>query len=160
MDDNIINNYASTIITIFQNVINTYENDLKIITQTQNELVDLEHEIEFGESLDMYKGWLLYKKIQDARIRRRAAKERVELLNDMYHYLKSQNGENFANKIKNIQGNAVKLRAEQKARTYRPRERNDLTIKDKHSNESKSFEHMLDEFNKNKAYMKNGKLRK
>lgn len=160
MDDNIINNYASTIITIFQNVINTYENDLKIITQTQNELVDLEHEIEFGESLDMYKGWLLYKKIQDARIRRRAAKERVELLNDMYHYLKSQNGENFANKIKNIQGNAVKLRAEQKARTYRPRQRNDLTIKDKHSNESKSFEHMLDEFNKNKVYMKNGKLRK
>ena len=86
MDDNIINNYASTIITIFQNVINTYENDLEIITQTQNELVDLEHEIEFSEPLDMYKGWLLYKKIRDARIRRRAAKERVELLNDTVSY--------------------------------------------------------------------------
>lgn len=160
MDDNIINNYASTIITIFQNVINTYENDLEVITQTQNELVDLEHEIEFSDPLDMYKGWLLYKKIRDARIRRRAAKERVELLNDMYNYLKSQNGENFANKIKNIQGNSVKLRAAQKARTYHPRQRNDLTITNRHSDANKPFEQMLTEFKKNKAYMKNGKLRK
>ena len=108
----------------------------------------------------MYTGWLLSKKIRDARIRRRAAKERVELLNDMYNYLKSQNGENFANKIKNIQGNSVKLRAAQKARTYHPRQRNDLTITNRHSDANKPFEQMLDNFNKNKAYMNICKLRK
>ncbi len=160
MDDNIVNNYSTTIVTIFQSVINTYENDLEIITQTQNELIDLEHEAEFSDPKDLYQGWLLYRRIREARIRRRAAKERVELLKDLYDYLKSQNGQAFKNKIQNIQGNSVKLRAEQKTRTYRPRQRTDLTIENKHSEESASFEEMLANFKQIKVTTRGGKLRK
>lgn len=62
---NIINNYASTIVTIYQSVINDYELNLDIIKQTEEELNDLNHEIELSASKDMYKGYLLYKEIRD-----------------------------------------------------------------------------------------------
>ena len=50
---NIINNYASTIVTIYQSVINDYELNLDIIKQTEEELNDLNHEIELSASKDM-----------------------------------------------------------------------------------------------------------
>jgi hypothetical protein len=157
---NIVNNYSTTIVTIYQDVIKIYERDLEIIKQTEDELNDLYHEAELSEPKDMYKGYLIYKAIRDTRIRRRTAKEEVELLRDLYEYLKSQPGQAFKSKIQSIQGNSVKIRTAQESRTYQPRQRNDLTITDKHSTTTKPFQEMLDDFNKNKAYMKNGKLRR
>ena len=157
---NIVNNYSTSIITIYQNVIQSYERNLEIIKQTEEELNDLYHEAELSSPKDMYKGYLVYKAIRDTRIRRRTAKEENELLSDMYDYLKSPAGQSFKSKIQSIQGGAVKLRAVQESRTYQPRQRNDLTITDKHSTANKPFEQMLADFNRDKAYMKGGKMRK
>lgn len=157
---NIVNNYSSTIITIFQSVVKDYERNLEIIKETEEELNDLYHEAELSEPKDMYKGYLVYKAIRDTRIRRRTAKEENELLKDMYEYLKSQSGQAFKTKIQSIQGNSVKLRTIQESRTYQPRQRNDLTITDKHATATKPFEQMLKEFNQTKVTMQGGKLRK
>lgn len=157
---NIVNNYSTTIVTIYQEVIRNFERNLEIIKQTEEELNDLYHEAELSSPKDMYKGYLVYKAIRDTRIRRRTAKEENELLSDMYDYLKSPAGQSFKSKIQSIQGSAVKLRAVQESRTYQPRQRSDLTITDKHSSANKPFEQMLAEFNKNKPYMQGGKLRK
>lgn len=157
---NIVNNYCSTMVTIFQDVKKNYENNLEIIKQTEDELNDLYHECELADPKDMYNGWKMYRAIRDARIRRRTAKEENEILKDMYEYLGGQAGQAFKSKMQSIQGSAVKIRTAQESRTYQPRQRDDLTITDKHSTANKPFEQMLNEFNKNKAYMQNGKLRK
>ena len=158
--NNIVNNYSSTIVTIYQDVIKTYERNIEIIKQTEGELNDLYHEAELSKPKDMYQGYLVYKSIRDTRIKRRQAKEENELLQDMYDYLKSQAGQQFKTKIQSIQGNSVKLRATQEARTYQPRQRNDLTITDKHSEATRPFEELLADFNKTKVTKQNGKLRK
>lgn len=160
MSNNIVNNYASTIITIFKDVVKNYENNLEIIKQAEDELNDLQHEIELSNPKDMYKGYLLYKEIREIRIRRRTAKEENELLKDMYDYFISQNGQTFKGKIQSIQGNSVKVRTAQEHRVYQPRQRNDLTISNKHTIATKPFEEMLAEFNKSKAYVSNGKMRR
>ena len=157
---NIVNTYASTISTIYSEVIKKYECDLEIIKQTEDELQDLMHEIELSVPKNAVQGYKLYKEIRELRIKRRTAKNEVELLKDMYEYFTSQNGVNFKNKIQNIQGNAKKLQTIQEARTYTPRQRNDLTIENKHSEESQNFEEMLAEFKKVKPHFKGGKLRK
>ena len=158
--NNIVNNYSSTIVTIYQDVIKTYERNIDIIKQTEGELNDLYHEAELSKPKDMYQGYLVYKSIRDVRIKRRQAKEENELLQDMYDYLKSPAGQQFKSKIQSIQGNSAKLRATQEARTYQPRQRNDLTITDKHSEASKPFEELLADFNKTKVTTQKGKLRK
>lgn len=157
---NIMNNYCSTIITIYQNVIQNYERDLDDIKRIEGELNDIMHEIELTNSKDMYHGYLLYKQIRELRIERRRCKEEVELLKDTYDYFKSQQGQAFKNKIQQLQGGAAKLREAQEHRTYTPRQRNDLTCTDQTSTAHKPFQEMLNEFNRDKAYIKNGKLRK
>lgn len=157
---NIINNYSTTIVSIFQDVINNYERNLEVIKQAEEELMDLEHEIELSAPKDMYKGYLTYKEIREVRIRRRKAKEENELLKDMYEYFKSQQGQTFKSKIQAIQGASAKVRAAQESRTYQPRQRNDLTITNKHASATKPFEQMLKEFNQTKITTQNGKLRK
>lgn len=160
MSSNIVNNFASTIVTIFKDVVKTYEDNLEIIKRAEDELNDLYHEVELSNPKDMYKGYLVYKEIREVRIRRRTAKEENELLKDMYDYFVGQNGQTFKNKIQSIQGNSVKIRNAQEQRTYQPRQRSDLTITDKHTDANKPFETLLAEFNKDKAYMKNGKMRR
>lgn len=160
MSSNIVNNFASTIVTIYKDVVEKYEDNLEIIKQAEDELNDLSHEIELSNPKDMYKGYLVYKEIRDIRIRRRTAKEENELLKDMYDYFMSQNGQAFKGRIQSIQGNSVKIRKSQEQRTYRPRQRNDLTITDKHVVANKPFEEMLSDFNKSKAYVSGGKMRK
>lgn len=157
---NIINQYSSTMVTIFQDVTKTYERDLEIIKETEDLLNDLYHECELSSPKDMYKGYLLYKEIREARIRRRQAKQEVELLKDMYEFFKSQSGQAFKSKIQSIQGSAAKLKEVQDRRTYQPRQKNDLTCTNKHSDASKPFEEMLADFNKTKITTRNGKLRK
>lgn len=160
MSNNIVNNYASTIITIFKDVVENYERNLEIIKQAEEELNDLSHEIELSNPKDMYKGYIIYKEIRETRIRRRTAKEENELLKDMYDYFTSQNAQAFKSKIQSIQGNSVRVRNAQEQRIYQPRQRSDLTITDKHTVANKPFEEMLAEFNKNKPYMSGGKMRR
>lgn len=157
---NIVNTYSSTIITMYQNVVKDYERNLEIIKQAEDELNDLYHEAELSQPKDMYKGYLIYKAIREVRIRRRNAKEENELLKDMYDYLTGQQGQAFKSKIQSIQGNSVKICAAQETRTYQPRQRNDLTITDKHAAATKPFEKLLSDFKKEKVTMQNGKLRK
>ena len=157
---NIVNNYSSTMVTIFQDVTKNYERNLEDIKRIEDELNDLNHEAELSEPKNMYQGYLLYKAIRDLRIERRRAKEENELLKDMYEYFKSQQGQAFKSKIQQIQGNAAKLRDVQERRTYVPRQRDDLTITDQHSTAHKPFEEMLREFKETKVSTKNGKLRK
>ena len=159
-NNNIVNNYCSTMVTIFQDVKKNYENNIEIIKQTEEELNDLYHEAELSEPKDMYKGYLIYKAIRDTRIRRRQAKQENEILKDMYDYLNSQAGQTFKTKMQSIQGNAAKIQNVQETRTYQPRQRGDLTITDKHSVATKPFEQMLADFNKTKVSMQNGKMRK
>ena len=146
--------------TIYQDVVKTYERNLEIIKQAEDELNDLYHECELSAPKDMYKGYLMYKEIREVRIRRRIAKNENELLKDIYDYLTSQNGQAFKSKIQSIQGNSVRLKTTQEQRTYQPRQRNDLTISDKPPSSNKPFEEMMSEFNKSKAYMKGGKMRR
>ena len=157
---NIINNYCSTIITIYQNVIQNYERDIDDIKRIEGELNDIMHEIELTNSKDMYHGYLLYKQIRELRIERRRCKEEVELLKDTYDYFNSQQGQTFKNKIQQLQGGAAKLREVQEHRTYTPRQRNDLTCTEQTSTAHKPFEEMLKEFNKTKVSSQKGKLRK
>lgn len=157
---NIVNNYSSTMVQIVQDVIKNYERNEDRIKCIEEELNDLNHEIELTPSKNMYSGYLLYKSIRELRIERRCCKEENELMKDMYEYFKGQQGQAFKNKIQQIQSNAAKLREVQERRTYTPRQRNDLTCTDQTSTAHKPFQEMLDEFNKNKAYMKGGKLRK
>lgn len=160
MANNIVNNYCSTIVTMFQDVKKKYESNLEIIKQTEDELNDLYHEAELSNPKDMYKGYLVYKAIRETRIRRRTAKEENELLKEIYEYFNSQSGQTFKSKMQSIQGASVKLRAVQESRTYQPRQRSDLTITDKHSTANKPFEQMLADFKKDKVTVQNGKLRK
>lgn len=160
MANNIVNNYASTMVTIFSEVVKTYERNVETIKQTEEELNDLSHEAELSNPKDMYQGYLVYKAIRETRIRRRIAKEENELLKDLYDYVISSHGQAFKSKIQSIQGNSVKIRAAQEQRTYQPRQRNDLTITDKHSSANKPFEQLLQDFNKTKATIKGGKMRK
>lgn len=160
MANNIVNNYSSSIVTMFKEVVKTYEMNLDIIKQTEEELNDLYHEAELAKPKDMYHGYLLYVAIREARIRRRTAKEENEMLKDMYDFFQSQQGQAFKSRIQSIQGASVKIRATQEARTYTPRQRNDLTCTEKHSTANRPFEVLLDEFNKTKITTKNGKLRK
>lgn len=160
MANNIVNNYCSTVVTIFQDVKKNYENNIEIINQAEEELNDLYHECELADPKDMYNGWKIYRAIREVRIRRRNAKQENEMLKDMYEYLNSQAGQMFKTKMQSIQGSAVKIQTAQESRTYQPRQRNDLTITDKHSTATKPFEQMLKDFNQTKVTMQGGKLRK
>lgn len=156
----IIENYSTTIVTIYQNVIKDYERNLDRIKEIQDELQDIEHEIELSSPKDMYNGYLLYKRIRELRIERRRCKEEVELMKDTYEFFKGQQGQNFKNKMQELQGGARKLRDIQQKRTYTPRCRNDLTIAGVTSSEHASFEDMMREFKETKVSMKKGKMRK
>ena len=153
--ENIINNYSSTIISIFQNVIKTYENNIEVIKQTEGELTDIEHEIELSNPKNARDGYKLYKELREIRIRRRVAKDE-----NTYEYFKSQQGQAFKNKIQQLQSNAAKLCETQEHRTYTPRQRDDLTCTNQTSTAHRPFEEMLKEFKETKVSSQKGKLRK
>lgn len=157
---NIVNYYSSTIVTIFQDVIKTYENNIQVIKQMEGELLDLEHEIELSNPKNARDGYKLYKELREIRIRRRRAKDENQMLEDMYEYFKGQQGQVFKNKLQQIQGAAAKIENAQACRTYTPRQRNDLSITDKTCDAVKPFEEMMREFKETKVSLKNGKLRK
>ena len=157
---NIVNNYSSTIITIYQDVIKTYENNQKTIKEIEEELNDVNHEIELSAPKDMYKGYLMYKTVRELRQHRRQCKDENALLKDMYEFLKGQQGQQFKSKIQQIQGGSSKVYESQERRTYVPRQRSDLTITGQTCVANKPFEELLKDFNAIKISIKNGKLRK
>ena len=157
---NIVENYSTTIVSVYNSVIKAYERDVERIDEIQGELQDIEHEIELSPNKNMYEGYVLYKQIKDLRMERRRCKEEVEILKDMYEFFTSQVGKEFKNKIQRIQGDAAKLREVQERRVYTPRQRNDLTCTGKTSTAHKPFEELLKDFNKTKVTMQGGKLRK
>lgn len=157
---NIIENYSTTLVTIYQNVIRDYEKGLERIDEIQGELQDIFHEIELSPSKNMYLGYLLYRRIRDLRIERRRLKEETELMKETYEFFKGQQGQSFKTKMQQLQGNAAKLRKTQESRTYKPRQRSDLTIGGMTSSEHASFEDMMKKFNETKVSMQGGKLRK
>ena len=148
MSHNIVNNYASTMITIFDQTIKGYEGAKDTIKNTEAQLQDIQHEIEISKPKDMYSGYLMYQKIRELRIQRREAKEEVELLQELYDYLTGQQAQQFKQTMQKIQGHSAKLRTQQENRTYSPRERKDLTIEGVTSTEPKPFEEMMEEFKK------------
>ena len=79
MQDNPVEMYVDSINSIFTDISNTYNNSIEEIKEVEQSLMDLLHEIELSSDKDMYQGYLLYKEIKALRIRRRQAKERVEL---------------------------------------------------------------------------------
>jgi hypothetical protein len=81
-------------------------------------------------------------------------------MKETYEYFKGQQGQAFKNRMQQLQGNAAKLRKTQESRTYKPRQRKDLTIEGMTSSEQKSFEDMMKEFKETKVSIKGGKLRK
>ena len=157
---NIVNNYSSTVVTMFQDVIRRYESNIEIIRQTEGELLDLEHEIELSNPKNARDGYKMYKELREIRIRRRIAKDENQILQDMYDYFKSQQGQTFKNKLQQIQGSAAKIESTQARRIYTPRQRNDLSIMDKTCDVNKPFEDMMKEFKETKVTIKNGKFRK
>lgn len=158
--DNIINEYAATINEIYRSVIQNYENSLNEIKYLEDSLSDINHEIEFANPKDMYHGYLMYKSIKELREKRRQAKERVEILKDMYEFLTGQQAQSFKNKIGQIKGDSKKIVEMQERRTYKPKNITNLTIENKHGSNHKSFEDMMKEFNETKISIKGGKLRK
>lgn len=160
MENNIVNRYTAQIVTIFQNVIQTYEKNKNDIKRIEGELQDILHEIELTNSKDMYSGYKLYKEIRELRIERRRCKDENQLLEDMYNYLKTNQGQQFKNKIQQIQGNSAKIAKAQADRIYTPRQKTDVTIAKKHCETTPPFEELMREFKKEKIKVVNGKLRK
>jgi len=156
--DNIVEPYITSVISVFNNIKSTYESNINIQKEAEDELNDLNHEIELSHPKNASDGYKLYREIRDLRLKRRKAKEENELMEDFYKFL-NQNHD-FKNKIQQIQGSARKLIEKQQSRTYVPRRRNDLTIAGEHSTAYKPFEDQMKEFKKNKAFVKNGKLRR
>lgn len=160
MASNIVNNYSTTIVTIFQDVIKTYEKNIEVIKQTEDEINDINHECELSKPKDMYSGYLMYKTIRELRQRRRTAKNENELLQDMYDFMKSPQAQQFKSKIQSIQGCSAKVYDAQEHRMYVPRQRSDLTITNRTCETHKPFEELLSDFKKTKITTQNGKLRK
>lgn len=160
MANNIVNNYSSTIVTIFQDIIKNYERNIEVIKECEDNLNDINHEIELSHPKDMYKGYLMYREIRELRQKRRTAKNENQLMQEIYDYFMSPQGQAFKNKVQQLQGSSSKIYEAQQRRTYVPRQRTDLTIADRTCETNPSFEKMLADFKKNKATMKGGKMRK
>lgn len=157
---NIVVDYSANIINIFNDVAKSYESNLEIIKQTEDEINDINHEIESSPPKDMYHGYLMYKTLRDLRVKRRFAKDENEILSEMYDYITSRTGVEVKVKMQKLQGHAVETERKLNNRSYCPRQRSDLTITDVSSVCNKPFEQLLKEFKETKVTTKNGKLRK
>lgn len=160
MANNIVNSYCSSIIQMYQSVIVNYELNQDIIRQTEGETQDLLHELELSDPKNAKDGYLIYKQLREVRQRRRLAKDENKLLQNMYDYFKTQQGQSFKKEIQKIQGNAAKEYEQQEKRQYIPRQRDDLTIADHTCNAHRPFEELMKDFKQTKIYAEKGKLRK
>ena len=156
MQDNPVEMYVDSINSIFTDISNTYNNSIEEIKEVEQSLMDLLHEIELSSDKDMYQGYLLYKEIKALRIRRRQAKERVELLKGMYDFVNGNQVAQIKNTLGQLKGNSKKTLSHQNNRVYSARQRDDLTIENKHTD----GEDLMKKFNETKITSYKGKLRK
>lgn len=126
MQDNPVEMYVDSINSIFTDISNTYNNSIEEIKEVEQSLMDLLHEIELSSDKDMYQGYLLYKEIKALRIRRRQAKERVELLKGMYDFVNGNQVAQIKNTLGQLKGNSKKTLSHQNNRVYSARQRDDL----------------------------------
>jgi hypothetical protein len=158
---NIVQDYSTTVMDIYQKVIQRYESNIQTIKQTEEELNDIYHECELSEPKNVYQGYLMYKAIREIRQKRRTAKNENELLQNMYELLKSQQGQQFKKSIQSIQGSSITVSEAQDRRVYLPKHRSDLTIAGQNCPvANKPFEDMLKEFKQTSVTTQKGKLRK
>jgi hypothetical protein len=160
MANNIVNNYCSSIIQMYQSVVVNYELNQNIIRQAEEETQDLLHELELGNPKNAREGYLIYKQLREVRQRRRLAKDENNLLQNMYDYFKTQQGQSFKKEIQKIQGNAAREYEQQEKRQYIPKQRSDLTITDRTCQVNRPFEELMKEFKQTKISVQNGKMRK
>ena len=155
---NIVGQYATTIAGIFAAVQSNYNLNCSILVQANEEINDLLHEIELSALKSAREGYFIYEELREARIRRRKAKEENELLQELYEFLQNQSG--FKNQLSKIHANSVKLFDLLSRRTYKPRQRTDLTIAENSDKPYKPFEEMLSAFKETEIRSHGGKLRK
>ena len=156
MQDNPVEMYVDSINSIFTDISNTYNNSIEEIKEVEQSLMDLLHEIELSSDKDMYQGYLLYKEIKTLRIRRRQAKEKAELLKGIYDFANGSQVAQIKNTLGQLKGNSKKTLSHQNNRVYSARQRDDLTIENKHTD----FEDLMKKFNETKITSRKGKLRK
>lgn len=160
--ENKVKKYTTNILDIFDTVVKTYERNEETIKNTEDEINDINHEIELSKPKDMYHGYLMYIALRDLRVKRREAKDENEMLQEMYEYAKSQSGIEVSKKMQKLQGHSVYTEQKLQNRSYRPRQRDDLTITDDFTEVKckKPFEELMKDFKSTKIVTKNGKLRK
>ena len=156
MQDNPVEMYVDSINSIFTDISNTYNNSIEAIKEVEQSLMDLLHEIELSSDKDMYQGYLLYKEIKALRIRRRQAKERVELLKSIYDFVNGNQVAQIKNTLGQLKGNSKKTLSHQNNRVYSARQRDDLTIENKHT----GFGDLMKKFDVTNSTSHKGKLRK
>lgn len=144
--DNIVNEFVNNIIGSYDKAIQRFENNLEILKKCDDETLDLLHEIELSASKNVCDGFRMYKDIKEVRLRRRIAKDENDVLEEFYHYAKAQN--DVKNKLKGIQNNSQKIINNKKLRTYKPKERDDLTIGVLQNNFNNPMEEALRNFKK------------
>lgn len=123
---NVVSECVSPILSIWDRVIRTYEQNEEIIRQAEAESQDLLHEIELAAPKNGPQGYLLYKALRDARVRRREAKNENELLAPLYQFCKDQ--VEVRKELQKIQGAGDRTADRLAKRSYHPKERSDLTI--------------------------------
>jgi len=144
--DNVVNNYVCNIISAYESTIRTYENNIDVIKQSDNETQDLLHEIELSAPKNVCDGFRFYKELREVRNRRRQAKDENDVLEEFYSFAKTQH--DTKNKLRNIQGNSQKIANTKEVRNYKPKVRSDLTITTIQCTENKPFENMMQNFRK------------
>lgn len=125
---NIATQYSTSITLVYDDIVKTYEKNAMFINQCEEELLDLEHEIELSDDKNMYAAWEIYRAIKDVRTRRRVAKDENQVLQEMYNFIKSKEGEAMKVNFQKMRLNSSKVSVAQQHRIYIPRQRTDLTI--------------------------------
>lgn len=115
-----------SLIKIFDDVLNTYEENYETVNRCDKEAQDLLHEIELSEKQTKAGGYKLYEMLREVRRERRRAKDENELLQPLVEALKQQ--ETFRLRLYKVHDRIKELTRLQGERVYKARIRDDLTI--------------------------------
>lgn len=150
----------SAILDVFKEVTFRYEDNIQTVKRIEDELLDIRHEVELSSPKDMYNAWKVYNQLRELLRERRRAKNENELLKNLYSFLRTEQAQTFKKKIAQLQDEMKATYNKQSSRTYKPRQRDDLSITG-HTCETKpTFEDLMEKFNQTKVRMEKGKYRK
>lgn len=68
---------------IFTDARDRYNELMKALREQDDEVIDLLHEIEMKTPLDLYRSWVVYKKLRENRIRRREMKDELLIIHNI-----------------------------------------------------------------------------